>query len=75
MENVILTARINKKILEECKELGINVSETVCEALLKKLAQEKEQRFRKLVSKASVSAKKLNIKTVVRQIRRMREER
>lgn len=61
-------------ILEECKRLGINVSETVREALLQKLSYEKERKFAEAMEKASASAKKLTKASVVKEVRKMREE-
>ncbi|MCC7552768.1 type II toxin-antitoxin system CcdA family antitoxin [Candidatus Micrarchaeota archaeon] len=75
MKDVILTARVNSSILEECKELDINISETVRAALIEKLEKEKQEKFQELLNKASDSAKKLSTKDLVKEIRRTRDER
>ena len=75
MKNVIISARINKKIVEECRKLEINISEIIREVLLQKVYEKKEEMFRKSVEEASKITEKLNIKNVVKDIRQMREER
>jgi len=75
MKNVIISARINKKIVEECRKLEINISEIIREVLLQKVCEKKEEMFRKSVEEASKITEKLNIKNVVKDIRQMREER
>jgi post-segregation antitoxin (ccd killing protein) len=75
MKDVILTARVNSSILEECKELDINISETVRAALIEKLEKEKQERFKQILEKASPSAKKLSTKDITKEIRKIREQR
>lgn len=67
--------RIDDKLLNDVKELGVNISETVREALIKEVARRKTQALRESLHKLEEMLADENPQDYIRLIRESRDQR
>ncbi len=67
--------RIDDKLLNDVKELGVNISETVREALIKEVARRKNQALRESLHKLEEMLADENPQDYIRLIRESRDQR
>ena len=72
---VVITARVPKDLRDKAKELGINLSEFVREALRKEIEKRILERIKERRKKLENTFKKMPEERVVKSIREMRESR
>ncbi len=75
MKSANINVRIDEELYRKTKELGINISETVREALVSKIERKKREIIMEEMDKASRAVKKIGIASITREIRKERENR
>lgn len=72
--SVLVTVRIPKKLKEEAKKYGINISRLLREALIKEITKKKLERINELQKNAKKILSKINKRDLIEVIREIRNE-
>ena len=75
MKSVTITVRISKELYEKVKGTDIKISEVVREALIREVEKKKLKEIEGALDKAREAVRKMGVKNIVKDIRRMREKR
>ena len=73
--SVTISAKIPRELKEKLRELNVNISQLIREALEKEVKRKEEERLRILAGKVGGLLKKIPEKEIVKLIRETREKR
>ncbi len=75
MKSANINVRIDEGIYKRAREMNINLSETVREALIAEIERRKVKAIMEELDTASKAVKKMGVSNIVREIRETREKR
>ena len=75
MKDANINVRVEDWIYSEAKEMEINFSEIIRAALISEIEKKRIQKIMANLDRASAAVKKMGMKTIVSEIREMRESR
>ncbi len=71
----VLSIRIKEELLVEARKLGINIRETIEEALKREIEEQRRKQLEKAISEGLESLKEVDEKEWIRTIKEIRHER
>lgn len=72
--SVLITVRIPKKLREEAKKYGINISRLLREVLIEEIRRRKLEKIDELQEKAKKTISKIDKKDLIKTIQEIRHE-
>ena len=75
MVSDVITVRVDKRLKEEAKKLGINIKSVVVEALRKSIREKKKQKAEEILKKLREEFKDISEEEWLSTIREMRDAR